>query len=45
MLQKMLNILKRKNRQNRLHRQFRDIQKWQREMYNFKTRQDLRDIH
>lgn len=30
----------RKNKNTRLHKQFLEIQKWQRQMYNFKSRQE-----
>ena len=46
MLLKIKNFLKKnKNKSKRLHKQFQEVQKWQSEMYNFKTRQDLENIH
>lgn len=45
MLQKILNILKIKNTQSRLHKQFQDIQKWQDEMYFQKSCEELENIH
>lgn len=46
MLQKIRTLLTRKSRnKKRLHRQFLEVQKWQSEMYNFKTDQDSEKIH
>lgn len=40
----LINILKTKKHKNRLHKQFQDIQKWQSEMYNLKSREEL-ELH
>lgn len=47
MIQKIKNFLNKGKDKNqlRLHKQFQEVQKWQSEMYNFKTRQDLERIH
>lgn len=44
MLEILLNILKKKLHKAKMHKQFQNIQKWQEEMYQTKTRQDL-EIH
>lgn len=41
MLEILLSILKKKLHKAKMHKQFQNIQKWQDEMYQAKTRQDL----
>ncbi len=40
MLDSLKTFLKAKNNQKRLHKQFQEIQKWQREMYISKSRKE-----
>lgn len=40
MLDSLKNFLKKKQDKKRKHKQFLDIQKWQREMYIYKSRKE-----
>jgi len=44
MIKKILNILKSKKHKIKMHKQFQNIQRWQSEMYNQKSRKEL-EIH
>lgn len=41
MINLLIKILKKKLHKRNMHKQFQEIQKWQDEMYQAKTRQDL----
>lgn len=40
MIKALLNILKSKKHKIKMHKQFQDIQKWQKEMYYLKSHQE-----
>lgn len=37
----MIKFIKKKLNKYRLHKQFKNIQKWQKEMYNYKTKKEI----
>lgn len=41
MIIEIINILRKKFHKKKLHYQFLEVQKWQSEMYQFKTHQEL----
>ena len=44
MLQKIIENFKTKMHKRKMHKQFKEIQKWQREMYISKSREEL-ELH
>ncbi len=44
MLQKIIENFKAKMHKRKMHKQFKEIQKWQREMYISKSREEL-ELH
>ena len=45
MIKKIISFLKEKEHQKKSHQQFQEIQKWQDEMYLYKTVQELYEGH